>query len=263
MYAVFRGLAEGPARCVRGVRAGAVCPPRTRRPARPQLGLGIALVETGGAPCGGRSTIRQGVEMGRPSTLLRARRGGRHRSSGPCATSRGEGHARPVGYPGVTPGAPYGGGGRRRADGRGCLRSSCTVATGTSLPCRCAREELGGSISHLDALELSAPVVRAAAGHPSGCSGSSGTRSPTATAPALRARVVVTDATLRVTGLLVERPVEPPVELKRLLTVASERHLPEVRHLGTFVQGYAGGDRRSWPGTTTHCSSAAAGACSR
>lgn len=32
-------------------------------------GLGIALVETGRLPRGGRYTIRQGVEMGRPSTL--------------------------------------------------------------------------------------------------------------------------------------------------------------------------------------------------
>jgi len=33
------------------------------------VGLGIALVETGRLPAGGRYTIRQGVEMGRPSTL--------------------------------------------------------------------------------------------------------------------------------------------------------------------------------------------------
>ena len=32
-------------------------------------GLGIALVETGRLPRGGRYTIRQGLEMGRPSTL--------------------------------------------------------------------------------------------------------------------------------------------------------------------------------------------------
>ncbi len=32
-------------------------------------GLGIALVETGRLPRGGRYTIRQGIEMGRPSTL--------------------------------------------------------------------------------------------------------------------------------------------------------------------------------------------------
>ena len=31
--------------------------------------LGIALVETGRLPRGGRYTIRQGLEMGRPSTL--------------------------------------------------------------------------------------------------------------------------------------------------------------------------------------------------
>ena len=49
-------------------------------------------------------------------------------------------------------------------------------------------------------------------------------------------RVVVTDGP-RVT-VLVERPVEPPVESQRLLTVGTERHLPEVKHLGTFVQGY-------------------------
>jgi branched-subunit amino acid aminotransferase/4-amino-4-deoxychorismate lyase len=56
--------------------------------------------------------------------------------------------------------------------------------------------------------------------------------------PDASVRVVVT-AGPTVT-VLVDDPVEAPTTPQRLLTVGVERHVPEVKHLGTFVQGYQG-----------------------
>ena len=54
--------------------------------------------------------------------------------------------------------------------------------------------------------------------------------------PDSSARVVVT-AGPTVT-VMVDPPVEAPTTPQRLLTVGTERHVPEVKHLGTFMQGY-------------------------
>ena len=56
--------------------------------------------------------------------------------------------------------------------------------------------------------------------------------------PDCSVRVVVTEGPT--VTVLVDQPVDPPSEPQRLLTVGTERHVPEVKHLGTFVQGYQG-----------------------
>ena len=70
---------DQPVRRRRATRPRSTCTPgcscpgcrsrRTRRPARPRPGSGIALVASGLLPEGGRYDITQGVEMGRPSPL--------------------------------------------------------------------------------------------------------------------------------------------------------------------------------------------------
>ena len=38
--------------------------------------------------------------------------------------------------------------------------------------------------------------------------------------------------------VMVDPPVEAPTTPQRLLTVGTERQVPEVKHLGTFMQAY-------------------------
>jgi branched-subunit amino acid aminotransferase/4-amino-4-deoxychorismate lyase len=56
--------------------------------------------------------------------------------------------------------------------------------------------------------------------------------------PDASVRVVVTEGPT--VTVVVDDPAEPPTTPQRLLTVGAERAVPEVKHLGTFMQGYQG-----------------------
>ena len=162
VYAVS-GERPRPAGAFPGVRARAVGVPEDPATGSAAVGLGIALVATGRLPAGGRYTIVQGVEMGRPSTLY-----GRVEVDGagrrPCATSRVRYSAWPAGR---SPSR-----GHRRADVEvdgavrrsRCSRTRVRLATGTSLDA--ARRRSWGSTCIRRVWRASAPCgVRAAAGH--------------------------------------------------------------------------------------------------